>query len=101
VGRSGSVGLNWPNRFINRRPALASRYTRKYDHQRAQYEDPEVIGGWFRLIQNTIAKYGIQDNNIWNFDETSFAMGIASTSRVVTTSDRRGRPPLLQPGDRE
>jgi hypothetical protein len=28
-------------------------------------------------------------------------MGIASTSRVVTSSDRRGKPVQLQPGDRE
>ena len=70
-------------------------------YQRAHCEDPELIGAWFRLISNTIQKYGIQEEDIYNFDETGFAMGIASTSRVVTTSDRRGKPPQLQPGDRE
>ncbi len=37
--------------------------------------------------------------NIYNFDETSFAMSIANTSRVVIASDRRERP-RLQPCDR-
>lgn len=60
-----------------------------------------MIGGWFRLVVNIIQKYGIVDDDIYNFDETGFAIGIASTSRVVTTTDRRGRPPQLQPGDRE
>jgi hypothetical protein len=30
--------------------------------------------GWFRLVQNTIAKYGIRSDDIWNFDETGFMM---------------------------
>ena len=101
VGPSASIGINWPTRFIKRQPTLQSRFNRKYDYQRAQCEDPELIGAWFRLVSNTIQKYGIQEEDIYNFDETGFAMGIASTSRVVTTSDRRGKPPQLQPGDRE
>lgn len=101
VGPSASIGINWSARFIKRQPTLQSRFNRKYDYQRAQCEDPELIGAWFRLVSNTIQKYGIQEEDIYNFDETGFAMGIASTSRVVTTSDRRGKPPQLQPGDRE
>lgn len=64
-------------------------------------EDPEAIGGWFRLIQNTIAKFGIVEDDIYNFDETGFVIGIVSTSRVVTTSDRRGKAIQIQPGGRE
>jgi hypothetical protein len=101
IGLDGKIGLNWPSRYIDRHPTLKTRYTRKYDAQRAQCEDPEVIEAWFRLVRNTIAKYGILDDDIYNFDETGFAMGLASTSRVVTASDRRGKPPQLQPGDRE
>jgi hypothetical protein len=101
AGPSATIGEKWPYRYIARHPTLRSRYTRKYNYERALCEDPEVIRAWFRLVRNTINKYGIQDDDIWNFDETGFAMGIASTSRVVTSSDRRGRPPQLQPGDRE
>jgi hypothetical protein len=96
-----AVGKNWPTRYIHRQPDLKSRYNRKYDHQRALCEDPTLIASWFRLVANTIAKYGIQSDDIYNFDETGFALGIASTSRVVTRSDRRGRPHLIQQGDRE
>lgn len=46
-------------------------------------------------------KYGIVNEDTYNFDETGFAMGIASTSRVITRSDRRTRPKLIQQGDRE
>lgn len=92
---------NWPHRYIKRLPTLQSRCIHKYDYQRALCEDSEAIGGWFRLVHNTIAKYGIVEDDIYNFDETGFAIGIASTSRVVTTSDRRGKAIQIQPGDRE
>ncbi len=101
VGPSASIGVNWPSRFIHRYPTLRSRFNRTYDYQRAQCEDPVLIENWFRLVRNIINKYGIPIEDIYNFDETGFAMGIASTSRVVTTTDRRGKPPQLQPGDRE
>ncbi len=101
VGPTGKIGLNWPNRFINRNPTLRSQYTRSYDYQRAKCEDPVLIEGWFRLVRNTIAKYGIIDDDIYNFDETGFAMGLASSARVVTSCNRRRKPLQLQPGDRE
>ena len=64
-------------------------------------EDPELIGAWFRLVQNIRAKYGIQDCNFYNFDETGFMMGVISPAMVVTCSDRRGRGKAVQPGNRE
>ncbi|KAJ0143396.1 hypothetical protein HZ326_13825 [Fusarium oxysporum f. sp. albedinis] len=50
---------------------------------------------------NVIAKYGIQLDDIWNFDETGFMMGVISSGIVVTGSERRGRPKSIQPGNRE
>ncbi len=73
VGPVGSIGINWPRNFINRRPALKSRWTRKHDHQRALCEDPEVIKASFQLVYNIIAKYGIVQDDIYNFDQTGFA----------------------------
>jgi hypothetical protein len=95
------VGQNWPSRFIKRQPDLQTRYNRKYDYQRAKCEDPVLLQQWFNLIHNTIIKYGIITDDIYNFDETGFAMGIASTSQVITSSDRRQKPHLIQQGDRE
>ena len=52
-------------------------------------------------MQNTIAKYAIQDADIYNFDETGFLMGVISTTTVVISSKRRGRLKSKQPGNRE
>jgi hypothetical protein len=95
------VGINWPANLIKRSPELKMRFDRKIDYQRAVNEDPEIIGGWFRLVRNTINKYGITDDDIFNFDETGFMMGIAATAKVVTASERRHRPKSIQPGNRE
>ena len=66
------VGKNWVTNFVKRQPSLQTKYNRKYDYQRAMCEDREQIEGWFRLVRNTIAKYGILQDDIYNFDETGF-----------------------------
>jgi hypothetical protein len=98
---AGRVGINWASTFVKRHPELTTRYNRKYDYQRAKCEDPEIIRGWFALVRNTIAKYGILEADIYNFDETGFMMGVISTAMVVTSSERRGRAKSKQPGNRE
>ncbi|RYC78417.1 hypothetical protein BFJ63_vAg18709 [Fusarium oxysporum f. sp. narcissi] len=95
------VGKRWAHNFIKRQPELKIRLFRRYDYQRARCEDPTIIRGWFRLIQNTIAKYGIRLDDIWNFDETGFMMGVIASGMVVTGSERQGRPKSVQPGNRE
>ena len=95
------VAERWPNSFVRRRPELATCFTRKYDYQRAKCEDPKLIHDWFALVRNTIAKYGIDKADIYNFDETGFMMGVISTSTVVTSSDGRQRVKMVQPGNRE
>lgn len=95
------VGVRWAKNFVQRQPELSTRLTRRYDYQRAKCEDPEIIRAWFNLVKNTIAKYGITQSDIYNFDETGFMMGVISTSMVVTSSERRGKAKSMQPGNRE
>jgi hypothetical protein len=51
-------------------------------------------------VGDTIAKYGVAEEDIFNFNETGFQMGVISTSKVITTSDRKGRLRTKQPGNR-
>jgi len=95
------VGKLWAHRFVKRRPELKTRFNRVYDFQRALCEDPELIRAWFRLVENMRAKYGIQDCDFYNFDETGFMMGVICPGMVVTRADRRGRGKAVQPGNRE
>jgi hypothetical protein len=47
------------------------------------------------------AKYGVDDGDIYNFDETGFMIGVISLHIVVTTTDRKGRTKAIQPSNRE
>jgi hypothetical protein len=95
------VGQKWVSRFVNRRAELQTRWNRKFHSERARSEDPVAIRAWFRLVEETRQSYGILDTDIYNFDETGFMMGIAATSKVVTSSEAVGRAVTIQPGDRE
>jgi hypothetical protein len=64
-------------------------------------ENPKLIQGWFNFMRNTVAKYGIVDADIYNFNETGFMMGQIIALMVVTSSNRRGKLKLAQPGNRE
>jgi hypothetical protein len=96
-----TVGENWARKFVNRHDTLKSRFSRKYDYQRAKNEDPETIRAWFQRVQRTIQEFGILEQDIYNFDETGFQMGIIATAKVITRAETRGRPTLIQPGNRE
>ena len=99
--RAKPVGKQWAYRFVQRRPELKTRFSRAYDFQRALCEDLDLINAWFQLVANMREKYGIQDTDFYNFDETGFMMGIICGNMVVTRADRRGRGKQLQPGNRE
>jgi len=88
------VGKLWAHNFVKRQPELRTRYSRRYDYQRAKCEDPRIISEWFTLVRNVKAKYSIMDDDIYNFDEVGFMMGIIFAGMVVTTSDGRGKAKL-------
>jgi hypothetical protein len=97
----GRVGKNWTSNFVQRQPQLSTRFTRKIDYQRVKCEDPDAYNAWFRLVRNMISKYGIHEEDIYNFDETGFLMGQISSEMVVTNAERKGRPRTTQQGNRE
>ncbi|EED23999.1 hypothetical protein TSTA_073850 [Talaromyces stipitatus ATCC 10500] len=77
---SQQVGEKWVYNLIQRRPEIESKFSRKYNYERAKCEDPKIIQEYF--------------------DRTGFAMGFCVTAKVITGSDRYARPKLLQPGNR-
>jgi hypothetical protein len=62
-----------------------------YDRQRALCEDLVLVRGWFELVEQTKAKYGICDEDVYNFDEAGFIIGKITTQLVITGLERRGR----------
>ena len=53
-------------------------------------------------VKETIEKYGIIKRDIYNIDETSFQMGVTSTSKVVYRfKTKQSYAKALQSGNRE
>jgi hypothetical protein len=96
-----TVGTKWVANFVKRHPELLSVYNRKFDIQRAEVEDLKLIGLWFKLVGDIIVKYGVAEEDIFNFDETGFQMGVILASKVITLSDRKGRLRTKQPENRK
>ncbi|ODQ70290.1 hypothetical protein LIPSTDRAFT_333552 [Lipomyces starkeyi NRRL Y-11557] len=48
-----------------------------------------------------MTKYGIGEDDVYNFDEIGYMMSIISTGMVVTSYQRRGRPRMAQQGNKE
>jgi len=46
-------------------------------------------------------KYGIQDCDVWNFDETGFAIEIIEPFIVVIQAEKKGRCKKVQPSNKE
>jgi hypothetical protein len=53
------VGKHRAERFVLRSAELKMAFDQAKDRQRILQEDPEVIGAWFKLVEDTKAKYGI------------------------------------------
>jgi hypothetical protein len=88
---AGTVGKAWPYNFVKRTKSLATRFSRQHNRKRAPCEDPEVIGGWFKLVQRTQATHGILAEDTYNFDNVAFMMGKISPHMVFTGTKKHGR----------
>ncbi|KAJ9299329.1 hypothetical protein DTO271G3_2951 [Paecilomyces variotii] len=44
-------------------------------------------------------QFGIADEDIYNFDETGYAMGLTATAKVVTRAEYYGKYQVIQPGN--
>jgi hypothetical protein len=42
------------------------------DRQRILQEDLETISAWFKLVEDTKAKYSVCNNDVYNFNKTGF-----------------------------
>jgi hypothetical protein len=89
------------SRFVNSQSKLQTKWNRKVYSQRALCKDPVAISAWFNLVEETRQAYRILDTDTYNFNKTGFIMGVAATSKVVTSSDTVGRAATVQPGNRD
>lgn len=95
------IGKNWLPRFLNRTKKLTVRLAKTRDYVRSYCETPEKFADWFDRVVNTIIEFGIAQEDVYNVDETGFATGILAMAKVITGTDFRDDPEIIQPGNRE
>ncbi|GEQ69749.1 hypothetical protein JCM33374_g3423 [Metschnikowia sp. JCM 33374] len=69
-----TIGNNWLSRYLNRTTGLTSKIARPRDYIRTYCETPEKFNDWFNRVENTIMEFGIEKQDVYNVDETGFAM---------------------------
>jgi hypothetical protein len=80
---------------------VRTRYNQRITYQRAKPRDPKGIEPWFEVVPATFQEHGIHEDDIWNFDETDFEMGMCTTSRAITAVERSERSRTVGQGNRE
>lgn len=59
------------------------------DIERKKCLDRQRARDWFNSYQETIARYGITSDDIWNFDETGFNIGVGRDQWIITRQPKR------------
>ena len=82
-----TVGDKWVYNFVKHHDSLKSWFSWHYSYQYVKCEDPKTIREWFDSLQVTIIQHGIAPEDIYNFDEIGYAMGLVATAKVVTRAE--------------
>jgi hypothetical protein len=57
---------------VTRSDELKMAFNQAKDRQRILQEDPETIGAWFKLVEDTKAKYGVHNNDVTTSTRQAF-----------------------------
>ena len=77
------IGRDWVTRFIQWHNELSSIHPRSIELARVKDISLERLQRWFNDLHDAIEKYGILPENMYNVDETGFAIGEREASKVI------------------
>ena len=85
-----SIGKNWVARFLSRHPELDTARKKCIEAARIKDVSVERLTKWFEDLQRVIEEYGIELKDIYNLDESGFAMGdIEASQRIINATIRQ------------
>ena len=83
------IGKDWVRRFLLRHSELASVRARSIDAVRVKDTSPECLQQWFAELEKVLAEYNIKPENIYNMDESGFAIGEKEAGKVIINAEVR------------
>lgn len=85
------VSRRWVSRFIQRNPELCTVTKQSIEVLRKASHNPNAIVTWFDNYRRLRDELGMQEEDIWNFDETGFRIGVGRKQRVVVSAKHKRR----------
>lgn len=87
-----TIGKHWIQRFLKRHLALSTAYERALDFSRANAgSNNGKIIAYFETLRKTLVDYEVEPENVYNMDETGFAIGIWTKDRSKVVIPYRTR----------
>ncbi|KAJ5112092.1 hypothetical protein N7532_000137 [Penicillium argentinense] len=86
---SPPLSEKWLKRFLQRHPKYNIRRRKSLDIERLHAHDKSLIQEWFQRFQNAFDLYGVQPEDLYDFDETGFQIGIGKDQWIITREPRR------------
>ena len=83
------IGTQWVQRFLRRHSELASVTPRSIDTVRIKEVSPERLQRWFDDLKKVVAECNIKPENMYNMDESGFAIGEKQASRCIINAQIR------------
>jgi hypothetical protein len=96
-----SIGDQWIQRFMRRRPELTIVHLRSMDMGRVKDTSPERLAKWFTDLKSVIDEFNISIENVYNIDESGFAIGTIERLVTIINSEIRTRLQRANPGRQE
>ena len=87
VGRD--VSETWVRHFKARHPELKVKWTSMLERCRAASLNPALVNEFYDLLEDTIAKYNIPPENIYNMDEKGIQLGIGQKVKAFVDRDQK------------
>jgi hypothetical protein len=85
------IGDEWVDRFIQRHDSLQTAFARRIEASRVRETTVDAIMRWLNEVMDTIQKYEVEKRNIYNMDESGFAIGTTQGACVVIDSRIRSQ----------
>jgi hypothetical protein len=83
------VGINWYRAFEERNPDIRTVLSSSLDRQRALASTKVGYDAYYRNLAWIIQTFNILPENIWNFDEKGFIIGLCGRYIVYARPDRK------------
>jgi len=84
-----TLGVQWIGRFLGRHPELSSVMSLNIEGVRIKGTSPERLKKWFMDLGAALTEYKISPENLYNMDESGFAIGDIEASKVIINANIR------------